>query len=90
MRVTCTILPLFLRAGAVLPTQSPVRHVGEAPEEPCVIEVVPGADGSASLVEDDGTSTAHREGRLARTAFRLWDRAGGRMRLEIGRREEDR
>ncbi len=80
-------LPLFLRAGAVLPTQSPVCHVGEAPDEPCVVEVAPGADGSASFVEDDDVSTAHREGRLARTAFRLWDRAGGRLRLEIGRRE---
>ena len=30
---------------------------------------------------------AYRDGIYARTRFRLWDRAGGRMRLEISRRE---
>jgi alpha-glucosidase len=79
-------LPLFLRAGCVIPTQSPVHHVGETPEEPCILEVVPG-DGSAVLVEDDGETTAYREDVVARTELRLWGRAGGRLRLELGRRE---
>jgi alpha-glucosidase len=80
-------LPLFARAGSIIPTRSPVRHAGETPAEPCVLEVVPGADGSALLVEDDGETTAYREGATARTALRLWGRAGGRLRLEIARRE---
>jgi alpha-glucosidase len=79
-------MPLFLRAGAILTTQSPVRHTGETPEEPCILELVPGEDGSAALVEDDGETTAYRDGALAHTALRLMDRAGGRLRLEIGRR----
>ncbi len=82
-------LPLFLRAGAIVPTQSPGLHVGDAPEEPCVLEVVPGADGAGLLTEDDGSSTAYRQGGVARTTLRLWDRAGGRLRLEIGRRQGD-
>jgi alpha-glucosidase len=80
-------LPLFARGGSVIHTQSAVSHVGEAPEEPCVLQVFPGADASAELVEDDGESTAYREGVVARTRLRLWDRAGGRLRLELGRRE---
>ena len=82
-------LPLFLRCGSVIPTQSAVRHVGELPEEPCVLEVIPGDDAMTALVEDDGVSTAYRDGAVARTTLRLWDRAGGRLRLELGRREGD-
>jgi alpha-glucosidase len=80
-------LPLFARAGSILPMQSPILHVGEPPQEPCILQVMPGADGAATLVEDDGESTAYRSGELARTPLRLWHRAGGRLRLEIGRRQ---
>ncbi|MGI9591594.1 MAG: TIM-barrel domain-containing protein, partial [Myxococcota bacterium] len=80
-------LPLFLRAGSLVPTRSPVQHVGEAPAEPCVLEVAPGADGAADWFEDDGETTAYRDGAFARTALRLWHRAGGRLRLELSRRE---
>jgi alpha-glucosidase len=79
-------LPMFLRAGAIVPTQSPIRHTRETPEEPCIFEVAPGDDGAATLVEDDGETTAYRRGAVATTSLRLWDRAGGRLRLEIGRR----
>ena len=51
------------------------------------MEVFPGADGGGELVEDDGESFDYRDGIFARTEFRLWDRAGGRVRLEISRRE---
>ena len=71
----------------MIPTHSPIRHIAEAPEEPCVLEVFPGADGRAELYEDDGESTRYRDGAFAHTPLRLWDRAGGRLRLEIGRRE---
>jgi len=80
-------LPLFVRGGSVIPTRSPVLHVGMPPAEPCVLEVFPGADGRHVLVEDDGGSTAYRHGAVARTPLNLRDRAGGRLRLEIGRRE---
>jgi len=82
-------LPLFLRAGSILPTQSAIRSVAEAPAEPCILEVVPGADGVGTLLADDGETTAYRSGRVARSELRLWHRAGGRLRLEIGRREGD-
>lgn len=80
-------LPLFVRGGAIIPTRSPVGHVAAPPEEPCVIELFPGADSKQQLVEDDGVSIAYRHGQVARTPLQLWHRAGGRLRLEIGRRE---
>jgi alpha-glucosidase len=80
-------LPLFVRGGAVLPTRSPVRHVDEVSDEPLVLEVFPGADATLDLVEDDGDTLAYRGDVVAHTPLRLWSRAGGRLRLELGRRE---
>jgi len=80
-------IPIFARGGAVIPTQSPVQHTGEAPTEPLVLEVFPGADGAALLIEDDGVTALHRGGAEARTPLRLRGRAGGRLRLEVGARE---
>jgi len=81
------VLPLFVRGGAVLPTRSTVRHAKEEPSEPVVLEVFTGSDVEMELVEDDGESTAYRRGAVARTPIRLFHRAGGRMRLEIGARQ---
>jgi alpha-glucosidase len=90
-------LPLFARGGSILPTQSPVQHAEQTPLEPVVLEAFPGAEGWWTLLEDDGETTAYRgdggdpagedPGVLACTSLRLRDRAGGRLRIEIGRRE---
>jgi alpha-glucosidase len=80
-------LPLFARGGSVLPTRSPVRNNLAIPEEPLVLEVFPGADASLELIEDDGETVAYQGDVIARTPIRLWTRAGGRLRLELGRRE---
>ncbi len=82
-------LPLFVRGGSLVATQSPVGCTAEKPKEPLILHVFPGADAAAELVEDDGESLAYRRGALARTALRLRDRSGGRLRLEIGKRSGD-
>jgi hypothetical protein len=78
-------LPLFVRAGTPLPTQSPVRHTGETPAEPLVVEVFPGAAGELVLVEDDGKSTAYQRGVEARRALAV-DGDGRRLRVRLGAR----
>jgi alpha-glucosidase len=80
-------LPLFARGGSLVPTRTPGLRVGERSAEPCVLEVFPGGDGTAALVEDDGETTAYRDGAIARTALRLWGHAGGRLRVELSPRE---
>jgi hypothetical protein len=49
-----------------------------------VVEVAPGADGSFTLIEDDGITPG---GPQTRTRLRVCDRRAGRLRLEISRRE---
>ncbi|MCA9511708.1 MAG: DUF5110 domain-containing protein, partial [Myxococcales bacterium] len=79
-------IPLFLRGGAALPMQSAELSTGAPLREPLVVEVAPGADGQTVLYEDDG---ATEDGPVTRTRLRVRDRAAGRLRLEIARREGD-
>ncbi len=80
-------LPIFVRGGSILPTQSPVRHAKEVPKESLRVEVFPGLDAATELVEDDGETTAYRHGVVATTELRMRARAGGRLRVEIGARK---
>jgi alpha-glucosidase len=53
-------LPLFVRAGAVIPTQPVVQHTGEMPKAPLTLLVAPGADGTSSFYEDAGDGYGER------------------------------
>ena len=78
--VDLATLPLYVRAGAVLPI-GPVRQYAEEPvDEPITLLVHPGASGTSFLYDDDGSSFDHRNGAFARYAFD-WD--DGRRRLAI-------
>ena len=70
-------IPLFVGAGAVLPTWN--EHRGPR------LEVFPGGDRQFAWVEDDGL----RDDAASRSEVRvrLFASVGGRMRLELGRRE---
>jgi alpha-glucosidase len=63
-------LPLFVRAGAVIPTQPVVQHTGEMSKAPLTLLVVPGADGTSSFYEDAGDGYGERR---ATTATRRGD-----------------
>lgn len=68
-------MPLYLRAGAVIPI-GPVKHYAdERVGEPLTLLVCPAASDTSYLYDDDGISFHHREGELTRLAFD-WDDAG--------------
>ena len=55
-------LPLFVRAGSILP-MGPVRqHVNDLPEAPVELHVYPGQDGSFELYEDEGDQYNYEDG----------------------------
>jgi alpha-glucosidase len=47
-------LPIFVRAGAVIPMQSPVQSTAETPAEPLVLHVWPFGSRDSRFYEDDG------------------------------------
>ena len=76
-------MPLFVRAGAIVPTGPDVQTTSEQPDGPIVLQVFTGANGSYSLYEDDGLSDGYAKGKYARIPIRWDDKSGT---LTIGAR----
>jgi alpha-D-xyloside xylohydrolase len=77
-------MPLFVRAGSIVPLGPEVEWTGENPQGPLTIHVFPGADGTFALYEDQGTDMGYTRGQFARIPFR-WDEKT--RRLTIGGRQ---
>lgn len=59
-------IPLYVRAGAIIPI-GPVRQYATEPsEQPVTLRVYPGADGLFSWYQDDGASFAYQHGQFSR------------------------
>lgn len=78
------IVPLYVRAGAILPMGPVQQYATEKPDAPYEIRIYPGADGSFTLYEDDNETYDYEKGRSARTTLR-WDDAA--RTLSIGARQ---
>ena len=77
-------MPLFVRAGAIVP-MGPVRQwTGDAPGAPLEIRVYAGADGEFELYDDDGVSFACERGEFERIPL-VWN--DGKRTLSVGGRE---
>jgi alpha-glucosidase/alpha-D-xyloside xylohydrolase len=59
-------IPLYVRAGAIVPTGPVRQHATEPSEEPVTLSVYPGTDGQFSWYEDDGISFAYQHGQFSR------------------------
>jgi alpha-D-xyloside xylohydrolase len=76
-------IPLFVRAGSILPLGPTKQYTDEKPADPIELRIYPGADADYSLYEDDGTSYACEQG--ARATIPLhWDE--NRRLLTLGAR----
>jgi alpha-glucosidase len=74
-------LPLFARAGSIIPTATVSASTGERSLDPLTLEVYPDREGRASghLYEDDGVSMAYENGDHRTTRFTAGPTASGRM-----------
>ena len=72
------IMPLYVRAGSILPMGPKIQHTGQALDAPIELRLYPGADGAFDLYEDAGDGYAYETGAFAWTPIR-WDEAGGRL-----------
>ena len=77
-------MPLFVRAGAIVPRTVVQQYVDEQPNAPLTIEVYTGADGRFSLYEDNGRNYGYERGESSRIPL-AWDERSGE--LSIGTRE---
>ena len=75
--------PVFVRAGAVVPTMRPVEHTNSTPVDPLVLNVFPGEEGYTEVYEDDGLSNHYEESGFARTPV-AYEMDGVERRVSIG------
>jgi alpha-glucosidase len=61
-------IPLYVKAGTVLPLQPVQQHTGEPPAETIILRVYPGI-GESLWYEDDGHSLAYQAGEFKLTRF---------------------
>ena len=64
-------VPLYVRAGAILPLGPDVQYTNEKPWDDLEIRVYPGADGSFTLYEDEGDSYRYEQGACSTIEFTL-------------------
>src|SRR6202048_4615491 len=62
-------MPLYVRAGAIIPMQSVVQNTGEKPAGPLQLRVYAGENCRGSLYEDDGHTFAYQRGELLRVNY---------------------
>jgi alpha-glucosidase/alpha-D-xyloside xylohydrolase len=75
-------LPLYVRAGAILPFGPVKQFAGEPVAGPLGLRVYPGADGRFMLYEDDGISFQYRRGEWMGIDL-SWDERARRLSLRL-------
>ena len=82
-------IPLFVKAGAIIPMYPPMLHDREKPKDPVTLDVYPFGRTSFSLYEDDGVTQSYRTGAFARTlveadAPKSLDDPGAQVTVKVG------
>jgi alpha-glucosidase len=82
--------PVYMRTGAIVPMQPPMRYTGEKPVDPLIVNVwplAPGTNSSYSVYEDSGVSVDYQRDVFARTPIKATQTPGPNsdtLRVEIG------
>ena len=77
-------VPMFVRAGSILPLGPEMQYVGEKAWDNLEIRVYPGADGTFTLYEDEGDGYNYEKGVYSTISFEWNDRS---RTLTVGERK---
>jgi alpha-D-xyloside xylohydrolase len=67
------IIPIFVRAGSIIPLGPDIQYVNEKPEAPLKLQIYPGRDGHFVLYEDEGDNYNYEQGAFSTTCIRWQD-----------------
>jgi len=81
--VDLATMPIFVRAGAIIPFDPIRQYAMQKVNEPTTIKIYSGDDGRFTLYEDDGTSLDYLQGEAAFTTF-AWDDAAKKLTVTPG------
>ena len=77
-------VPMFVRAGSILPLGPEMQYVGEKAWDNLELRVYPGADATFTLYEDEGDNYNYEQGKHATITMQWNDKA---RKLTIGQRQ---
>ncbi len=79
-------MPLYVRAGAIVPLDPVRRFTSQQVTDPTVLRIYPGANGASTLYDDDGQSLAYRDNSDPKTIWLRfgWDDAARRLTIDPG------
>lgn len=77
-------LPLFIRAGSIIPVGPDLQYTTEKPADPITLFVYTGANGRFNLYEDDGVTNAYENGQFSQIPI-TWNQAGRRLNISARR-----
>ncbi|MDE3186168.1 MAG: glycoside hydrolase family 31 protein [Acidobacteriota bacterium] len=75
-------MPLYVKAGTILPIGPVKQFTQEESSEPMQLRVYPGADGTFLLYDDDGSSFRYQQGELCRIAC-TWSDSKRTLTLQV-------
>ncbi|MGH9398333.1 MAG: glycoside hydrolase family 31 protein [Terriglobia bacterium] len=64
-------IPLFVRGGAIIPTQQVVQYTDQAPIDPLAFEIYPDGNSTREYYEDDGLSFKYKGGAYLRESIHV-------------------
>jgi alpha-D-xyloside xylohydrolase len=71
-------MPLYVRAGSIIPMGPYLQYADEKPSDPLELRIYPGADGQFTLYEDGNDSYNYETGLHALITF-AWENATGTL-----------
>ena len=84
VKVTLDKIPLFVRAGAIIPMAPVMNYVGEKPVDPLTLDIYPSGTSGFTLYEDDGETYDYEKGAFALTTFICSEQPDGLI-IELGK-----
>ena len=84
LQTTLDRVPMFVRAGSILPLGPEMQYVGEKAWDDLEVRIYPGANGTFTLYEDEGDNYNYEKGQYATITFQWDDRS---RTLSIGSRQ---
>jgi len=86
--VDLATMPLYVRAGAIVPLDPVRQYTGQPVSGPTALQIYSGADGEFLLYDDDGKSLGYRDGSDPKAVwirFR-WDDSARKLTIEPDKR----
>lgn len=74
-------MPLYVRAGSIVPVGPELEYTLQAPADPITLYVYTGADGAFTLYEDDGVSYAYEGGAFSKIGL-SYDEASSTLTID--------